>query len=247
MSLKKFRNQLSYILLFSKLAVIIVLALHYLQHKFLPYQAKELLLIILPLFIVYLTVSFASNRNIPEGVKLSMEKPIILLCKWIPIAFAIYMILVMTFLQSGTSGDGAPFRQMKDMIGGAEVIFGFYIGFIFQILTKNNFNTITDQDHLLLTLKQLQTQLKGTKESIIPDIDKATLKQQLGKGKIQEVITTLTDSISTNTEATGLLNQVIQLSGQYHKYNEQKRLNLIDSDVLINQVTHNLLQVIDEL
>lgn len=233
-----------------KLIAIFTIFVHGLQHKFVSSQVLELFLIIAPQFAMCLTMallfsSFSKNETTGKGMPLNALQGLI--GNIFPIVYALCMIVVLTVMPSGTAEEADSFGQMKTIVGSIEIILGFYTGFLTWWLLQRVHSELPHQKWLLANLSQFQQQVKVHYPHELINFDTKELKQLLSKGKVKEVIEILSNVISNKGEMRDLLNQLINLSSQYHIYNEQRRLSLIKDDTVANQVIHGLLQIIDDM
>lgn len=219
--------------------------------KFKFHQVKDLLFIILPLFTVYLTIIMKFITvldSVPAQLEYHVSGPIIFIGRLFPFIFAIYMILVIVFHPAGTSSsENNSFMQMKELIGWGEATFGFYIGYIVQAVFQKIPQSNNQSEELISTLKQIQKRIRPIKNISDTSNDLTELKSLIGQGDIQEAFDKLKNYIFQNDSSNKVLNQVINLSSQYYRYAEQKRLNLVNDDTIANKVTKGLLEIIDEL
>ncbi len=252
MPLSKFRSQIIYVLFFSKIAVLLVLFFHWAQSKFQFSHVKELLFIILPLFTVYLTLLMKftmDEANELETEAKQVKGPIVIIGRTTPIFFAFYMIAALTFPPAGALES---FNQMKEMIGWGEIIFGFYIGYVIQAIIQKSVAPKNQEERIIASLDQIQSTLHRRPFLKSPvgkaeTRELAEIKGLLSKGKIRKAINQLKDYVQSHTESDDLLNQLINLSGQYYQYQEQRRLNLTNDHTIPNRVVAALLEIITEL
>lgn len=253
MLLSRFRTQVLYSLLGSKLAVILTIFFHLLQSKFIFEQVRELLFIVVPLFAVYLVA--ASSYLSHSGTELqrdqndkSVSGPILFLGRWVPILFAIYMIIVLTAPSSGTAEKSTGFQQMKEMVGWAEVIFGFFLGYVFTSLFQWGNTSPSQTEALSATLEKIQQMLAHpSRATTVQSIDAKQLKALIVSGQISAAIESLVGELESKEDSGELLNQVLNLHAQFHLYTQQRRVNLVGDDTILNRVRQGLLEIIDQV
>ena len=233
-----------------KLITIFTIFVHRLQHKFVSSQVIELFLIIAPQFVMCLTMallfSSISKNEISKNI-MPINAIQGLIGNLFPVIYTICMIVVLTIMPAGTADEINSFGQIKIIVGIIEIVMGFYTGFLAWWLLQRVHTELPHQKWLLANLAQFQQQIKVHHAHELNNFDSKELKQLLSKGKVKEVIEIPTNIISDKVEMCDLLNQLINLSSQYHIYNEQRRLNLIKDDTVANQVIHGLLQIIDDM
>lgn len=250
MVLSKFRSQVLYIWLCCRFAVILFIFFHLLQNKFIFEQVKELMFLILPVFAVDFAAAIKNaTANGESGISRAGDKQVdrltIILGKWVPIIFAGYLILVLTFQSAGTTAGNQGFGQMKELIGWAEVIYAFYTGFM--LLSLFSASVSTDEE-IKATLEKIQQALQSPVRPVSFNgarVDQ--IKSLIAKGQVQAAIDQLISELEAGNDNNHLTNQVLNLSAQFHLYTQRKRVNITKDDTVFNQVSLGLLEIVDEM
>lgn len=129
MTIKKFRSYFFTFFLIAKFLIIGWLFFMRLTHGYSFEQFEEILYIITPVFAAHLIPAYTflwKNRKPVETDKELVSK----LLKWTSFGILLgYMIYMLIIISSVPGGEEA-FKNMKKMLGWAEILFGGFIGVI---------------------------------------------------------------------------------------------------------------------
>ncbi len=140
MEIQKFRIRLFYLLLSSKIIIILFLILFWLSKAYSATQFKELILLVAPLFVTNITIALRfwlkdQNTSTPEQVAKKVVGPIRTIVWWGTIGYAVFMTVLIIYYSTLT-GDEESFLTLKDLVGIGEILFGGYIGLVVMELFR---------------------------------------------------------------------------------------------------------------
>lgn len=134
MQLNKLRNRLFYALTGGKILIILWVMILWVGASYSASQAREILLLILPLFVANITLAFNFWFKQAENVEERTFPAALRYSSFLFLALYVFFVIAMIGYYSTLSGEGEGFTALKDWIGIAEMAFGAFVGLIFSNL-----------------------------------------------------------------------------------------------------------------